>query len=451
MEEGRRPLDVCVIGAGPAGLCTLRHATAGPSAAHFRCVAFEQSGALGGTWFYREETEESDGTPVPSSMYSCLRTTLPREVMQFEGFPCRAGGEGRSFLHHTEVLKYLQDYAHHYNLLDHVKFYSRVTSVRPLVLADEGEGGGRHQRGRKWEVLVQDTRTNQVRRHAFDAVFVCNGHYSEPNVPPVPGLELFRGTVMHSREFRRKEAFAGRTVLVWGASSSGLDIALEICAVAKKVIVSHRVPPVISSALPLNVVEAPNVVSAYETGFRFEDGTNCDVDDFMFCTGYIFHFPFLSDDCGIQVHENRVTPLYKHLVNIEHPSMCFVGIPMLMLPFVLFDYQVRYFLGVLDGSLVLPSREEMLRDSDRDFRRRVEGLKMPPRHAHLLDWMQWEYYEDLAARIGLPAPDPVVRAIYDDTRRARRDRVMHYKTYVYRVIDESQYAVQENEKIYNNC
>ncbi|XP_071447507.1 uncharacterized protein [Hetaerina americana] len=302
-------------------------------------------------------------------------------------------------------------------------------------------------------------------------------HYSEPHVPHVTGIEAFQGTVIHSREFRRKDPFAGRTVLVWGASSSGLDIALEICSVAKQVIVSHRTPPVISSALPGNVKETPNVVSAFETGFRFEDGSSCEADALIYCTefnvtalgvclssnapphplppfvslppGYVFHFPFLSDECGIHVEDNRVMPLYKHLVNIDHPSMCFVGIPMLMLPFVLFDYQVRFFLGMLDGSVALPSREEMVMDSERDFRRRVVGLNMPKRHAHLLDWMQWEYYEDLATRTGLEAPDPVVRAIYDDTRRARRDRVMHYKTYAYQVIDKSHYSVQENEKIYN--
>ncbi len=47
------------------------------------------------------------------------------------------------------------------------------------------------------------------------------GHYSEPNLPTVPGEATFPGLVMHSHNYRTPEPFAGQTVLVVGASNSG--------------------------------------------------------------------------------------------------------------------------------------------------------------------------------------------------------------------------------------
>lgn len=42
--------------------------------------------------------------------------------------------------------------------------------------------------------------------------------------------------------------------------------------------------------------------------------------------GYNYTFPFLSVDSGIHVDSNFVQPLYKHIFNIEHPTMAFFGI-----------------------------------------------------------------------------------------------------------------------------
>ena len=51
---------------------------------------------------------------------------------------------------------------------------------------------------------------------------------------------------------------------------------------------------------------------------------------------------FLAPDCGVTVSQRRVSPLFKHLVNINRPSMCFVGIPIQICPFLNFDLQIRY-------------------------------------------------------------------------------------------------------------
>lgn len=72
----------------------------------------------------------------------------------------------------------------------------------------------------------------------YDALVVCNGHYSAPRCPDVSEFEAFPGTVMHSHNYRRNEAFRGQTVVLVGASASGEDICREIAEVAEKVILN---------------------------------------------------------------------------------------------------------------------------------------------------------------------------------------------------------------------
>ena len=60
---------VCVIGAGPAGLISLRHLVSRPD--DFEVVAFEQMSKVGGQWLYSESVGTGqNGLPVHSAVYS---------------------------------------------------------------------------------------------------------------------------------------------------------------------------------------------------------------------------------------------------------------------------------------------------------------------------------------------------------------------------------------------
>lgn len=68
-----------------------------------------------------------------------------------------------------------------------------------------------------------------------DALFICNGHYSEPSLPSIPGIDDFPGRQLHTHNYRSNEAFAGQHVCIIGAQASGVDIALEIAETAAQV------------------------------------------------------------------------------------------------------------------------------------------------------------------------------------------------------------------------
>nr|CAD7395052.1 unnamed protein product [Timema cristinae] len=100
-------LSVAVIGAGAGGLCAARHLVDRSDTFIFK--VFEQTGGVGGTWVYTDETNtDQHGLPVHSSMYRDLRTNLPKEVMGFLDFPFHPTDQ--SYVHHSDVLKYLENY-----------------------------------------------------------------------------------------------------------------------------------------------------------------------------------------------------------------------------------------------------------------------------------------------------------------------------------------------------
>ena len=82
-----------------------------------------------------------------------------------------------------------------------------------------------------WPGLM-DARRQDVEETVFDALVVCNGHYSVPRTPAVAGAGAFPGRQMHSHSYRDAAPFAGQMVVVVGAAASGEDISREVADVA---------------------------------------------------------------------------------------------------------------------------------------------------------------------------------------------------------------------------
>ncbi|CAL1685616.1 unnamed protein product [Lasius platythorax] len=377
MANQEKKIKVCVIGAGAAGLCAIRHLAANVK---FETTVYEQTNEIGGTWVYKEQIGlDANGLPIHSSMYQNLRTNLPAKIMNFPDYITMEAREP-SCVSHQEILNYLRDYAQHFDISRHIHFNTRVEHVR-LELSE-------YYNKEKWSVQVKKLNTNETELRYFDAIMVCNGHYFDPYIPIIPGIDNFPGLILHSHAYRKPDEFFGKKVLVLGAASSGIDIGIDLSKYAACVYLSHNHDR-LTSPLPSNMIQVAGIESIDKTTFRLRDGTTVDdINVLIFCTGYKYSFPFLNENCGIRIDNNYVTPLYKHLINIEHPSMCIVGIPTVVVPFPMFHMQVQYFLALLEGRVTLPTKSVMLEDSI---------LKTPEKkHAHKLMDRQWDYNDSLA-------------------------------------------------------
>lgn len=413
-------MKVCVIGAGAAGLCAIKQGIS------FGCevIAFEQTDKIGGTWVYTDEVGiDSHGLAVHSSMYQGLHTNLPKEMMGFPDFPFR--GQEKSYVEALDVLRYLQSYAHEFNIQANIKFSCHVLRVRPML--DD-----------TWEVIVNNLISDKYETYMFDVVLVCNGHYSTPNMPKFNGQNFFKGRQMHSHDYRRPEPFKNETVLVIGAGPSGTDISQEISKYALRILWSnhskrHKI------ASKWNVIQKPDVASFSESGVTFVDGTSEEIQTVVYCTGYNFNFPFVSMDCNIGFYNNYVQPLYKHCVNINRPSMAIIGLPPQACPFQMFDLQVRFCLTFMTGRKQYPTRDEMLKDTEKDMNERWNrGLNH--RKAHSLGMhIQDQYYTDLASIAQIKPIKPVVIKLYNQSWHDRTNDLETYRSYKFTILNDDNF------------
>jgi len=260
-----------------------------------------------------------------------------------------------------------------------------------------------------------------------------NRHYSTPIMPQHPGLESFPGEIMHSHDYRDPDAFQDKTVLCLGAAASGMDISIDISKHANKVFLCHNKPR-IQSELPSNVEQKPGMHSVQGRQVTLNNGEVLTPDCLLLCTGYKFDFPFLTPKCGVDIHDERITPLYKHIVHSGLPTLSFIGITKIICPFQQFNVQLQFAMSILDGSLVLPSKDEMDADTEADYQRRLaEGL--PHRYAHYMGNRQWEYSDEVASMAGCEPISKAVRTLFDSIHATRVKNLMGYKKNNYSLAD----------------
>lgn len=410
-------MKVCVIGAGAAGLAVARHLASNPELFDF--VVWEKSDTIGGQWNYTEDVSSKDG--VHSSLYSNMTTNIPKEVMGFPGYPFHT--EGSSFIHHTEVQNYLINFVDHFSLKKYINFGYKVCEVKPIK--DELSDAV------KWNVSVMKIGCKTVETDQYDNVIICNGRYTNPYIPDILGMETFKGDIIHSHYYRKNVSYVDKNVVCLGRGPSGLDISLEIGQVAKKVFISHNKSN-LESPLPDNICQITGITRMNENSITFNDGQTFQVDSVVLCTGYMFDFAFLHKDCKIKIQENRVTPLFKHFINIEHPSLAFLGVPFTVCPFPFYDTQAKYYIKYLEGKADLPSKEEMYADEAKDFSVRLES-GLPVRHAHFMSTRQWGYHDDIyqLGSMSGTAVSKVLRLLYDYIHQTRVKDLANYKKLSY--------------------
>lgn len=256
------------------------------------------------------------------------------------------------------VVEYLVEYAKDIRGLVH--FQTQVVDVhlKPGTIQDV------------WIVETKRLDSNEVRTREYDAVVVANGHYSVPKVPDIKGIkewdEANPGVIAHSKFYRTPASYADKKVVVVGNSASGVDIASQIGTVAKHPILNStrsESPLSFDATWKRNVPEIVEFLPPCRSdrAIQFKDGSvESGVEAILFCTGYLYSFPFLSTlqpkliDTG-----ERVQYLYRHLFYIKHPSLAFIGLPSKIIPFRTFEGQAAVIARVWANRLALPSRDQM--------------------------------------------------------------------------------------------
>ena len=93
--------------------------------------------------------------------------------MAFEGFPFQP--HLPSFLHHSQVLAYLQDYCMCFDLSQFIQFQTLVEQVEPVPREKVEPASGTSVDTVMWRVTTLSAETKKRSSSLYDAVLVCNG------------------------------------------------------------------------------------------------------------------------------------------------------------------------------------------------------------------------------------------------------------------------------------
>jgi hypothetical protein len=206
--RGERPVydrgaAVCVIGAGLSGLAAVKNLREHG----FAVDCYERETGVGGAWNWRH-----DRSPV----YASAHLISSKPSSQFPDFPMP--DDWPDYPHHTKVHGYLERYAEHFGLREHVWLGSEVVRVEPAGAPGGPEAG-------YWDVTTRVGHRERTSRYA--AVVVANGHNWAPKQPDYEGLANYKGQLIHASAYKDPAQLRGRKVLVVGGGNTGCDIAVE--------------------------------------------------------------------------------------------------------------------------------------------------------------------------------------------------------------------------------
>ena len=128
-----------------------------------------------------------------------------------------------------DYVAYLQSYAEKFGLLKLIKFGCSVVSVKDheTTKEDETDLAG-------YEVQYINSSSNVIITEEYDIVAVCSGLHNTPFIPELFHLSSdtkndmsskFKGTIIHSSEYKDASIFTNKRVLILGCGETALDIA----------------------------------------------------------------------------------------------------------------------------------------------------------------------------------------------------------------------------------
>ncbi len=211
-------VDVLIVGAGLSGVgaaCHLR----------LRCpdksfVILEARDAIGGTWdLFRYPGVRSD-----SDMYTL-------------GYVFRPWTEAKAIADGPAILRYVRETAREYGVEQHIRFGHRV------VRADWSSLDA------QWTVVSQRTDTGEMVSVRCSFLIVCSGYYryDEGYTPQLPGIDRFRGRIIHPQQWPENLDYAGKRIVVIGSGATAVTLVPAMARQAAHVAMLQRSPSYVLS------------------------------------------------------------------------------------------------------------------------------------------------------------------------------------------------------------
>ncbi|CCX05793.1 Similar to Putative sterigmatocystin biosynthesis monooxygenase stcW; acc. no. Q00730 [Pyronema omphalodes CBS 100304] len=190
----KRTIKMIIVGAGATGLQIAYKAER--LLENIEVVVYEKNNDVGGTWL--ENRYPGCTCDIPSHSYQ---------------FPWARNPEWSAFYSGSEeIWRYFKKIAVDYGLEKYVRFQHRVQSA----IWDEEKG--------KYIVTVTDLASGETKVDEAEILVNGGGILNNWKYPNIPGIESFKGKLMHSAAWDAAYDLTDKTVAVIGGGSSAVQI-----------------------------------------------------------------------------------------------------------------------------------------------------------------------------------------------------------------------------------
>ncbi|MDO9244911.1 MAG: NAD(P)/FAD-dependent oxidoreductase, partial [Phenylobacterium sp.] len=209
--------DVVIVGAGLSGIGAGYHLQANCPERSY--VILEGRDAIGGTW----DLFRYPGIRSGSDMFTL-------------GYAFKPWTQAKAIADGPSILNYVRETAREHGIDQHIRFNTQV------------KGASWSTEDAAWTVEVEkDGKRSHV---TANFLFLCGGYYSYAGgyTPEFPGVESFKGQLVHPQKWTPDIDHAGKKVVVIGSGATAVTLVPEMAKTAAHVTMLQRSPTYVVAA-----------------------------------------------------------------------------------------------------------------------------------------------------------------------------------------------------------